>query len=100
MTLIIAGTMRVPTENLDALRPHMIAMMTATRLEDGCRAYGFTEDMAEPGLLHVFEIWRDQAALEAHFKVAHMAVWRAAAGELGVSDRRLFAYEVSDERPL
>ena len=30
MTLIIAGTVRVPCENLEAFRPHMLAMLTAS----------------------------------------------------------------------
>jgi quinol monooxygenase YgiN len=48
----------------------------------------------------VFERWRDQAALDAHFKSEHMASWRAAWPSFGVSDRRLFAYEVASERAL
>ena len=62
--------------------------------------YGYAEDVAEPGLIHVFEVWRDQAALDAHFQTAHMAAWRAAWPGFGVSDRRLFAYEVASERAL
>jgi quinol monooxygenase YgiN len=100
MTLIVAGTVRVPPQNLDGLRPHMVAMMIATRAEDGCVTYGYAEDVAEPGLIHVFEVWRDQDALTAHFQAPHMAAWRAAWPSFGVSDRRLFAYEVASERPL
>jgi quinol monooxygenase YgiN len=100
MSLIVAGTVRVPPENLDGLRPHMIAMMTATRAEDGCAAYAYAEDVAEPGLIRIFEIWRDQAALDAHFETAHMAAWRAAWPGFGVSDRALKAYEIAAERPL
>jgi quinol monooxygenase YgiN len=100
VSLIVAGTVRAPPQNLDALRPHMTQMMAASRAEDGCLAYGYAEDVAEPGLIHVFEIWRDQAALDAHFATPHMARWRAAWPSFGVSDRRLFAYEVASERPL
>ncbi len=100
MTLIIAGTVRVPPANLEAFRPHMLAMRTASRAEDGCRAYGYAEDVGEPGLIHVFEIWRDQDALDAHFQTTHMAAWRAAWPGFGVSDRRLTAYDVAAERPL
>ena len=100
MTLLIAGTVRVPPENLDALRPHMKTMMDASRAEDGCRTYGYAEDVVEPGLIHIFEIWRDQAALDAHAKSAHMAQWRSAGARFGVSDRRLTAYDVAAERPL
>ncbi|THD74223.1 MAG: antibiotic biosynthesis monooxygenase [Phenylobacterium sp.] len=100
MSLIIAGTVRVPPGSLAGLKPHMQKMLAASRAEDGCVAYSYAEDVAEPGLVRVFEVWRDQAALDAHFQTAHMADWRAAWPQFGVSDRRLFAYEVAAERPL
>ena len=100
MTVIIAGTVRVPPENAPALRPHQDAMLAASRAEDGCMIYSYAVDVQDPGLIRVFEQWRDQAAVEAHFKAPHMAVWRAAGAEFGVSDRRLFAYDVAAQRPL
>ncbi len=100
MTLIIAGTVRVPPENLAGLKPHMLAMLNASRAEDGCYEYAYGEDVAEPGLIRVYEAWRDQAALDAHFKTAHMATWRAAWPSFGVFDRKLFAYETTSERSL
>ena len=100
MTVLIAGTVRVPADNVDRFRPHMAAMMAASQAEDGCFDYNYAEDVTEPGLIHVFERWRDQAALDAHFKTEHMARWRAAWPSFGVSDRRLFAYEVASERAL
>lgn len=100
MSLVIAGTIRVPPERLDAFRPHMIAMLEASRAEDGCLVYSYAEDVAEPGLIRVFEAWRDQAALDAHFETPHLAAWRAAWPEFGVSDRRLIAYEVASQRAV
>ena len=100
MSVIIAGTVRVPPQNLAALKSHMLAMLAASRAEDCCLTYSYGEDVAEPGLIRVFEVWRDQAAIEAHFKAPHMSTWRAAWTELGVSDRKLVAYEVATERPL
>ena len=100
MTLIIAGTVRVPPENLERFRPHMRAMLTASRAEAGCLEYSYAEDVAEPGVIRIFEAWRDQAALDAHFKTPHMATWRSHWPEFGVSDRRLFAYETASKRPL
>ena len=98
--LIVAGTVRIPPENVQGLRPHMRTMLAASQAEDGCLDYNYAEDMTEPGLIHVFERWRDQAALDAHFATPHMAAWRAAWPSFGVSDRRLFAYEVGSERAL
>jgi quinol monooxygenase YgiN len=100
VSLIVAGTVRAPAENIEGLRPHMAKMIAASRAEDGCLAYGYAEDVAEPGLIHVFEVWRDRAALDAHFQTTHMAAWRAAWPSFGVSDRRLIAYEVASEREL
>lgn len=100
MTLVIAGTVRVPAENLEAFRPHMLAMLEASRAEDGCITYSYAEDVAERGLIRVFEAWRDQAALDAHFQTSHMATWRSHWPVFGVSDRRLSAYDIAAERPL
>jgi quinol monooxygenase YgiN len=100
MTVIVAGTVRVAPDQLAGLKPHMEAMLGASRAENGCFEYSYAEDVAEPGLVRVFEAWRDQAALEAHFRTDHMAAWRAAWPSFGVSDRRLFAYEVASQRPL
>jgi quinol monooxygenase YgiN len=100
MTLIVAGTVRAPRENIERLHPHMLEMMTRTRAEDGCLAYGYAEDVAEPGLIHVFELWRDQPALDAHFQTAHMAAWRAVFPQFQVTDRKLKVYDVAAERAI
>jgi quinol monooxygenase YgiN len=100
MTVIIAGTVRVPPENLEQFKPHMLAMLAASRAEDGCQEYSYAEDVAEPGLIRVYEAWRDQPALDAHFQTPHMAEWRSHWPKFGVSDRRLFAYETASERAL
>jgi quinol monooxygenase YgiN len=98
--IIIAGTVRVPPENAAALKPHMARQLAASRAEDGCITYSYGFDVEDPGLIRVFEVWRDQAAVDAHFKAPHMPVWRAAGAELGVFDRRLSLYEIAAERPL
>lgn len=100
MTVLIAGTVRVPPENVARFRPHMERMLAASRAEEGCLAYSYAVDVADPGLIRVFEAWRDQAAVEAHFRTPHMAEWRAAWPDFGVSDRRLSLYEVASERAL
>ena len=100
MSVIIAGTVRVPPENLAKLRPHQDAMLAASRAEDGCITYSYAVDVQDHGLIRVFEVWRDQAALDAHFQTPHMAAWRAVFPQFGVTDRRLSLYEVAAERAL
>ena len=100
MTVLIGGTFRLPPEAVERFRPHMETMLAKSRAEDGCLTYSYAFDVLEPGLVRVFEAWRDQAALAAHSATAPLAEWRAAGAEHGASDRRLSIYEVAAERPL
>ena len=97
--VIVMGTVRVDPDAIERLRPAMEAMMAASRAEDGCLMYAYALDLLEPGLVRVSELWTDRAALEAHFKTAHMAVWRAAlAGQIRERDIKL--YEAGDGEPF
>ena len=51
-----------------------------------------------PGLIHVKELWSDQAALDAHFASSHIQAWRAAWPALEIGDRNLRVYEVGAPR--
>lgn len=99
MSVIVAGVFRAPTQALAALRPHMAAMISASRAEPGCLGYSYAEDVLEPGLIRVFEAWSDAKALEAHLASPHIARWRAAWAELGVGGRDLTLYDVAGARP-
>jgi quinol monooxygenase YgiN len=94
--ILIAGVIRVPVEKIAALRPHIQSYVAACRAEDGCETFSFAEDMAEPGLIRVFEIWRDPAALERHKATPHVAAWRKLWPDYGVHGRSLTRFEVSD----
>lgn len=96
--LLIVGTVRLPAQNLGAARPIMKRMADASRAEEGCVEYGYAEDVFDPGLIHVKEIWTDQAALDRHFASTHIAEWRAAWPSLGIGDRDLRVYEVAEPR--
>jgi quinol monooxygenase YgiN len=96
--LLIVGTVRIPAHNVDAARPIMKRMADASRLEKGCLVYGYAEDVFDPGLIHVKEIWTDQDALDRHFATAHLAEWRASWPSLGIGDRNLHIYDVGEPR--
>lgn len=78
----------------------MKRMAEASRLEKGCVEYGYAEDVFEPGLIHVKELWTDQTALDGHFVSAHIAEWRTAWPDLGVRDRDLRVYNVAEPRKI
>ncbi len=96
--LLIVGTVRLPAEMLKHALPAMKRMVEASRAEDGCVEYGYAEDVFDAGLIHVKELWTDQAALDCHFASAHIAEWRAAWPGLGIRDRDLRVYEVGESR--
>ncbi len=98
--LLIAGTIRIPAEKVADARAAAARMIEATRGEDGCVQYAFAEDVLDPGLIHISELWRDQAALEKHAAASHMSEWRRAGRELGVGERNLMIYEVGEGKPL
>jgi quinol monooxygenase YgiN len=83
---------------MDAARPIMKRMANVSRSEEGCVEYGYAEDVFEPGLIHVKELWTDQDALDRHFASAHIAEWRAAWPGPGIGDRDLRVFEVAEPR--
>jgi quinol monooxygenase YgiN len=98
--LLIVGTIRLPPEKLDEARPVMARMVAASRAEAGCLSYSYAEDVLEPGLIHVTELWRDRAALKRHFASEHLKAWRAAWPALGFGERNLSVFRVGAPRPI
>ena len=54
----------------------------SVRDEPGCRRFDVLQDQADPNHFFFYEVYRDEAALEAHRAAPHYAVWRAAADTL------------------
>jgi quinol monooxygenase YgiN len=98
--IIVTGEARFAPEAVGALRAAAAAMVPATRAEAGCVSYGYAEDVLEPGLVRISEIWSDWASLEAHFATAHMARFNAALAEIRPVSVRVVAYETGAERVL
>jgi (4S)-4-hydroxy-5-phosphonooxypentane-2,3-dione isomerase len=50
--------------------------------EPDCLRFNVLRDQKDPNVYYFFEVYRDEAALEAHRAAPHYAVWRAAADTL------------------
>ena len=98
--ILIAGTVRIPSGAIDAVRPAMEKMLAASRAEAGCIRYAYALDVLDDGLVHISEAWTDRDALAAHFRTPHMAEWRAEFGALGITDRDLKLYETDEGTPI
>jgi autoinducer 2-degrading protein len=52
------------------------------RDEPGCLRFNVLQDAQDQNVYYFYEVYRDEAALEAHRAASHYAVWRAAADTL------------------
>jgi (4S)-4-hydroxy-5-phosphonooxypentane-2,3-dione isomerase len=52
------------------------------RDEPGCVRFNVLQDAQDENVYYFYEVYRDEAALEAHRAAPHYAVWRAAADTL------------------
>ncbi len=98
--IVVVGQFRFPPEQMVAALPAMRNVMLATRAEDGCIEYNYGEDVLDPGLIRVSEVWASRAQLDAHMQAPHMAVWQAARAALGLSGRSITVYEADVGSPL
>src|SRR5687767_11773720 len=92
--IAVLGHFRFPAEALDRARELMRTVIEATLAEAGCRAYSYAEDVAEPGLVRVTELWDSREALAAHFEMPHMKAWIEQRAALGFFDRAISLYEI------
>lgn len=86
--LIVTGALTATADNFDMFLEYALAHTRRSRDEDGCLHHEVARDCENPLRLVFFEKWRDQAALETHFKVAASiefvtAIRREAAGSEG-----------------
>ena len=98
--ILVSGHFRLQPERIAEARAEMMRVIEASLAEDGCRAYSYAQDIAEPGLFRVHEEWDSRAALDAHFATAHMKRWQAERDKLGFNDRQINVYEIAAAAPL
>ncbi|MBN8500231.1 MAG: antibiotic biosynthesis monooxygenase [Sphingomonadales bacterium] len=93
MAVVVVGQFRLPAEHMEQARPLMRKVLEATRAEDGCIEYNYAEDMLDPGLIRVSEVWASREQLSAHLKTQHMAVWGTERAALGLTGRAITVFE-------
>jgi len=98
--LVVAGEIEIDPANRDAAVAAAMRMMDETQREPGCISYTFSADLADPGRFRIFEEWRDEASLHAHFAAPHMATFQKAVAGLGVRRMAIQRYEVSSVGPV
>lgn len=98
--LVVAGTITLDPTQRPAAEAAFDRMRAATLQEEGCLAYEAYHDRKDPGTVFLFERWRSQADLDAHFAMPHMAEFGAAIASCGVTSMEVKKYVVSSEGPV
>lgn len=97
--IIVNGRIETSAKNIDALKAAIAAMENASRAEDGCDDYTFSVELSDPNVIRITERWRDMAALEVHFKTAHMAEFQKAMAAHPPTGADVKFYQVEKELP-
>lgn len=97
--IIVIGHAAVDPARVADLRPHLAAMMAATRAEPGCISYSLAIEDEAAGVVSIAERWVDVAALKAHFASPHMAAFNAA-GQGVIRSIDVKRYDVTGEADL
>jgi (4S)-4-hydroxy-5-phosphonooxypentane-2,3-dione isomerase len=83
MMLAIWVKVRIkPGERQRFLQAIEVDALASERDEPGCLRFNVLQDAQEENVYYFYEVYRDEAALEAHRNMPHYAVWRAAADTL------------------
>jgi (4S)-4-hydroxy-5-phosphonooxypentane-2,3-dione isomerase len=83
-----------PDERERFLKAIEVDALGSERDEPGCLRFNVLQDEQDQNVYYFFEVYRDEAALEAHRAAPHYAVWRAAADTLDGSPQATSCHPV------
>ena len=82
--LLVLGEAEAASGHREQMLEAVGVLTAATAADDGCEQYGFYADVTRPDVFVSLEVWRDQAALDAHMDHAHTQAFLAAVPDLVV----------------
>jgi quinol monooxygenase YgiN len=97
---IISGHMKFDPARREECHERMRTVAAASVTEDGCIAYGYAEDVSEPGSFRIFEHWASDEAFGAHCTSDAYNAFMAWIGEIGMLGADVNRYEVSSVQSL
>jgi len=82
MYVIIGGYFDVHADDKAKFMKIIEAVTAPSRAEAGCVKYAFSQNFDDPNRIHLFEVWKDKAALDEHFQTPHLLKFREDIGKL------------------
>lgn len=93
--LIVIGEAEAAPGRREEMLEAVTSMATATKSDDGCVSYGFYADVSRPHVILGVEVWRDQAALDAHMAHDHTAQFIATVPALVAGEPTMRFYDAA-----
>jgi quinol monooxygenase YgiN len=78
----VLAEMRAKPGQEEELRRHLLAMVEATRQEDGCEQYDLHVHSAAPGHFMFYENWTTKEHLDRHSASPHLTAFGKISGDL------------------
>ncbi|MEM7271146.1 MAG: putative quinol monooxygenase [Pseudomonadota bacterium] len=98
--IVVTGVIEVDAEHVWPATTAAAKMVAETEKEDGCITYRFYVDISNTSMFRVYEEWRDDDALAAHFRTPHMAEFQNALKGFRILRRELVKFEVTETQAL
>jgi quinol monooxygenase YgiN len=92
--IIYAGSLQVDPADRDAFVAARHEQIRSGRAEPGCLEYAISADPIDTGLVQIFEVYQDEAALAAHVQVHDRKY------NIPVRVMDVFRYDVADRERL
>ena len=94
--IIAIGDIYVQVPRRDGVRQLMRSTQQRVREEPGCLSYRFAETLDDPGHFVVVQQWRDQEALDEHYRSRAFADYQARIATELVRDSELRLHAVQE----
>jgi len=76
--IVVLVEVESSAEAIEGLRDTLDVMQKASRAEEGCHDYTFSQEICDPSRMRIVEIWESMDALKFHFGTPHMAEFQKA----------------------
>ena len=76
--IVVLVEVESSVEAIEGLRGPLAEMQEASRAEEGCHDYTFSQEICDPSRMRIVEIWDSMDALRFHFGTPHMEAFRKA----------------------
>lgn len=92
--LVLKAQLEIGPESRSRFLRQIADLIEASRGEAGCLGFSCSEDVSAPNTFLVLQEWSDHAALAAHERSAHVAVFKAGVAGIVVARWPTRIYDV------